>query len=219
MVETPLVRLKDPVFLEALALGGVKWIIVGIETLSQKLTKHGRTDVEESLKRIVDRVDQLGMVVQGSLICGMDCDRLESFDHIYRFFSESNIHSLMFDILTPYPNTRLYGRLQREGRILDSNWEHYDYRHAVFQPLQMTTDQLVDGFIHLNERIHEGKSIVGEALRLYRKRGINAESNALIAYDLYNRFDAKHKEKTLRQDLVRIRLQAAPGQPVECAPN
>jgi radical SAM superfamily enzyme YgiQ (UPF0313 family) len=141
----------------------------------------------------------------------MDCDRLESFDHIYRFYSESYIHSIMFDVLTPYPNTRLYDRLQREGRILDSNWEHYDYRHVVFQPLQMTIDQLVDGFIQLNELIYDGKSIVGEALRLYRNRGINAESSALIAYDLYNRFDAKHKEKTLRQDLVRMRLQAASG--------
>jgi radical SAM superfamily enzyme YgiQ (UPF0313 family) len=219
MVETPLVRLKDPAFLEALALGGVKWIIVGIETLSLKLAKHGQADVEESLKRIVAHADKLGMVIQGSLICGMDCDRLESFDHIYRFYSESNIHSIMFDLLTPYPNTRLYDRLQREGRILDSNWEHYDYRHIVFQPLQMTIDQLVDGFIQLNERIYDGKSIIGQALRLYRNRGIKAESSALIAYDLYNRFDAKHKEKTLKQDLVRMRLQAAPGHRYECAPN
>ena len=219
MVETPLVRLKDPAFLEALARGGVKWIIVGIETLSLKLTKHGQTDVEESLKRIVDRADKLGMVIQGSLICGLDCDRPESFDHIYRFFSESNIHSIMFDILTPYPNTRLYDRLQREGRILDPNWEHYDYRHVVFQPLHMTIDQLVDGFIQLNKRLNDGKSIVGEALRLYGNRGINAESSALIAYDLYNRFDAKHKEKTLQQDLVRMRSQAAPGHRYECAPN
>jgi radical SAM superfamily enzyme YgiQ (UPF0313 family) len=219
MVEVPLVRLKDPEFLEALAQGGVRWIIVGIETLSLKLTKHGQSDIEESLKRIIDHADKLGIVIQGSLICGMDCDSLKSFDHIYRFYSESNIHSIMFDLLTPYPNTRLYDRLQREGRILDDNWEHYDYRHVVFQPLQMTIGQLVDGFIQLNEKIYQDKSIFGEAFRLYRNRGINAESNALLAYDLYNQFDAKHKEKTLRQDLVRMRLQASAGHRYEGAPN
>jgi len=219
MVEVPLIRLKDPEFLEALARGGVRWIIVGIETLSLKLTKHGQSDVHESLIRIIDHADKLGIIIQGSLICGMDCDNLESFDHIYRFYAESNIHSIMFDLLTPYPNTRIYDRLKRESRILDSNWEHYDYRHVVFQPLQMTIDQLIDGFVRLNKQIYHDKSIFGEAFRLYRNRGINAESNALLAYDLYNRFDARHKEKMLGQDLVRLRLQEISGHSYEGAPN
>jgi radical SAM superfamily enzyme YgiQ (UPF0313 family) len=211
MVETPLVRLRDQNFLEALALGGVKWIIVGIETLSLKLTKHGQAEVEESLKRIIDRSQELGIVIQGSLICGLDCDGPESFDHIYRFYSESKIPSIMFDILTPYPNTGLYDRLQREGRILDTNWEHYDYRHVVYQPRRMTIDQLVDGFVQLNKSISDGKSVFSGAWRVFKKHGINAESSAIVAYDLYNRFDAKSKEKTLRSDQIRLRPHGEPG--------
>jgi hypothetical protein len=36
-------------------------------------------------------------------------------------------------------------QLESEGRILTRNWELYDGQHAVFQPAQMTTEELERG--------------------------------------------------------------------------
>jgi radical SAM superfamily enzyme YgiQ (UPF0313 family) len=50
-----------------------------------------------------------------------------------------------FAIVTPFPGTGLYKQLQSEGRILTKNWELYDGQHVVFQPAQMTADELQRG--------------------------------------------------------------------------
>lgn len=206
LVETTLARLKGKEILDAMALGGVKWIIVGIETLGLKLKKHGTADLEKSLKQVIERAHECGILVQGNLICGMDCDGPESFDHIYQFYNNSNLDSIMIGILTPYPNTRLYDQLQREGRIFDTNWECYDYHHVVYRPRRMTIDQLIDGYIQLYRSISSSRFIFKEGQQVYRNNGINAESTVLIAYNLYNKFDAKRQEKALRQNQKKITL-------------
>jgi len=198
-VETTLSRLRDKEVLNFMALGGIKWIIVGIETPSIKMKKHGATDLEKSLKRIVDYVHECGMFIQGNLICGLDCDGLESFGHMYQLYHNSNLDSVMVDILTPYPNTRLYDQLKRQGRIIDTNWEHYDYHHVVYRPLRMTIDQLIDGYLQLYRNLTNSRSILYDVLKIYRNNGINRASAVVVANKFYYKQDAIRKEKALRK--------------------
>ncbi len=51
--------------------------------------------------------------------------------------------------MTPLPGSRMFDRLEEEGRIIDYNWDHYDQRHAVFQPTNMSPRRLEQ----LNERV------------------------------------------------------------------
>jgi radical SAM superfamily enzyme YgiQ (UPF0313 family) len=197
-VETSLARLKDGEILNAMAVGGVKWLIVGIENLGSKLIKHGTDHLEDSLKRVVNKAHELGMHVQGNLICGLDCDGLESFEHMYDFCRTSNLDSIMIGILTPYPNTRLFEQLKTAGRIIDNSWEHYDCYHVVYRPRRMTVDQLIDGYIELYRSISNNGSLIKEAIRLGRKNGIRAETTIPVAYKLYSKFDLKRKERALR---------------------
>ena len=50
-----------------------------------------------------------------------------------------------FAVVTPFPNTPLYRRLDAEGRILTRDWELYDAQHVVFQPKHMSVPELLDG--------------------------------------------------------------------------
>ena len=50
-----------------------------------------------------------------------------------------------FAILTPFPGTGLYRRLDEEGRILTRNWELYDGQNVVFQPANMSVETLQQG--------------------------------------------------------------------------
>ena len=197
-VETTLARLKDEEILNAMAVGGVKWLIVGIENLGSKLVKHGTDHLEDSLKQVVNKAHELGMHVLGNLICGLDCDGPESFEHMYNFCMTSNLDSIMIGILTPYPNTRLFEQLRSAGRIIDNNWEHYDCYHVVYRPRRMTVDQLIDGYIELYRGISNNGSLIKEAIRLGRKNGIRAETTVPMAYKLYSKFDLKKKQRVLR---------------------
>lgn len=208
LVETALVRLKDKDILNAMAKGGVKWISVGIETLSTKLTKHGRVDSEENLKRVIDEAHDRGMLVQGNFIFGLDCDGPDSFERVYQYYKNSNLDLIIIGILIPYPNTELYHRLHREGRIIDTNWEHYDSRHVVFRPLQITVDKLIDGYIQLYRSITNARFVYDKALQIYANNGISTHATAIIAYNLFKKFDATMKEKALRRNQKHITVNS-----------
>lgn len=199
LVETTLSRLTDPELIKALAQGGVKWIVVGIESLNLRLNKHGPRRVEEGLRKVIDQVHDKGMLVQGNLICGLDCDGPESFDQLHRFSRTSGLDSIMIDLLTPFPNTPIYAQFRREGRILDDDWEHYDYHHLVYRPLRMNAKQLVDGFLQLYHSLSSWRVIFGKSIQTWREKGWGLESSALVGYHLYNRMDARRKEKAFHQ--------------------
>ncbi len=200
LVETTLLRLKDEEVLNAMGEGGVKGISVGIETLSLKLNKHGTINSHENLKRIIDNVHARGMLVQGNFICGLDCDGPESFDRIYQYYEKSDLDLALIDLLTPYPNTRYYYQLQNEGRIIDTDWEHYDYRHVVFRPRRMTVDELIDGFIQLCSGITKVGFICKKARQIYTNNGITRHASEMVVYNLFNKLDAARKKKVLRHN-------------------
>jgi radical SAM superfamily enzyme YgiQ (UPF0313 family) len=58
----------------------------------------------------------------------------------------NRIDSAQFHILTPFPGTKLFGRMENEGRILDRNWAHYHTSAVVFKPLLMTAEELQEGY-------------------------------------------------------------------------
>ena len=47
-----------------------------------------------------------------------------------------------FAIVTPFPGTALYHRLDAEGRIFTRDWELYDGQHVVFEPAKLSIEEL-----------------------------------------------------------------------------
>jgi radical SAM superfamily enzyme YgiQ (UPF0313 family) len=197
-LETTLARLRDQHLLEALAAGGVKWIMVGIETLALKLGKHGSVGPEDSLTEVVERAHDLGMLIQGMFICGLDGDDLDSFDRTYEYCDRSNLDATVVGILTPYPDTPMYRQLKREKRILDGDWKHYDGHHVVYRPRLMTVDQLVERYISLHRRLDARRSLLQEAIDHVGVHGVGAESLVMIGHGIYRRLDAIKKTRLLR---------------------
>jgi hypothetical protein len=64
-----------------------------------------------------------------------------------------------FHILTPYPGTPLFAEMDAAGRILHRDWAKYDTGHVVFQPKQMTADQLLEGYAWCYDRLFSHSSI------------------------------------------------------------
>ena len=197
-VEITIGRLKDRDILDALALGGVRWLVVGVETLGSKMRKHGTVDLDEGFRRVIDAVHDRGMMIQGNFICGLDTDGPESFEGIYDYYDRSGLDAIMMGILTPYPDTDLYRRLAREGRIFDTNWAHYDCHHVVYRPRRMTVDQLIDGYLSLYRMVRRRKSIFREITEGYRRNGLRTESAVMVVNNLYQKFDSVKKERLLR---------------------
>ena len=80
---------------------------------------------------------------------------------------EQGITTATFHIQTPYPGTRLFARMEAEGRIVTRDWDLYDTRHVVYRPARLTAEALKDGYDWAYPRV---LSLVVDRARLARPR-------------------------------------------------
>jgi radical SAM superfamily enzyme YgiQ (UPF0313 family) len=109
----------DPELCDLMARAGFKKVFVGIETpLAEslqechKLHNQGR-DLVESVKTL----QRAGMEVMGGFIVGFDSDQQDVFKRQFDFIQRSGVVTAMVGLLQALPQTRLYHRLLREGRL------------------------------------------------------------------------------------------------------
>lgn len=139
--------LKPPL-LDKAAEAGLRSLFVGFENLdANNLRMHAKTqnlgrDYDEAIRRI----HGCGVMVNGSFVFGMDEDTPAVFDKTVEWAVSRGVETATFHVMTPYPSTGLFHRIEGEGRLLHRDWDLYDTRHCVFQPRSMTVDQLEEGY-------------------------------------------------------------------------
>lgn len=140
--------LLRPGLLEAAAEAGLRSIFVGFETLSEaNLAQASKAhNAGRDYAAAVRRAHDLGMMVNGSFVFGLDDDDPDVFTRTVEWAVATGIETATFHIATPYPGTPYYEAMKQQGRLLHSDWSRYDTRHAVFVPAAMTTDQLEQGY-------------------------------------------------------------------------
>lgn len=124
--------------------GCVGWLI-GFESISQKSLDgvKKKTNIIENYEKAIDRIHDHNMMVCGTFVLGFDGDTIDVFDRTKEFVYSSGIDIPDALILTPFPGTALFNRLDKSGRILTKDWSKYDHRHVVFKPKNMTSQQLL----------------------------------------------------------------------------
>jgi radical SAM superfamily enzyme YgiQ (UPF0313 family) len=93
-----------------------------------------RRDYAAAIRRLHD----LGVMINGSFVFGMDGDDPSVFERTVEWAIEHGIETATFHILTPYPGTALHRRIVDQGGITVHDWDLYDTRHAVFRPARMS---------------------------------------------------------------------------------
>jgi radical SAM superfamily enzyme YgiQ (UPF0313 family) len=137
----------DLPLLDLFAQSGCRGLLMGLESLSSRNLddNHKAFNNPDKYAQVVERLHERGIALQGCFVFGLDDDTTDVFQRTAEFAVEARIDLPRFAIVTPFPNTGLYLRLESEGRILTKNWELYDGQHAVFQPAQMTAAELERG--------------------------------------------------------------------------
>jgi radical SAM superfamily enzyme YgiQ (UPF0313 family) len=137
----------DPELLELAARSGCRGLLMGLESISvQNLRQnHKGFNSPEKFFQVVERLHEHGIALQGCFVFGLDHDEPDVFLKTAEFAVQARIDLPRFAIVTPFPNTALYKRLEAEGRILTKNWELYDGQHVVFRPARMSVAELQAG--------------------------------------------------------------------------
>lgn len=153
---------QDEEFLELAARSGCKQLFLGLESISQANMNevHKRFNHVEQYAQIIQRIHAHGIAVQAGIVFGFDSDTPAIFDDTIDFLEANGVQNATFNILTPFPGTRLFQRMQAEGRILNYDWRKYNSRaDVVFQPKQMSSEELLAGFQRAVRRFYSLDSI------------------------------------------------------------
>lgn len=152
--------------LKAARESGCVSLFIGFESLLQEnLDNVSKRFVDtKELSNLIKTIQNHQIGIQGAFIFGFDGDDPTVFKKTVEFVQENNIDLPTFSVLTPFPGTPLFSRLEKEGRIFNRNWSHYDMSHVVFKPKKMTVLELQEGYLWAQKYICAPRSILKRLL-------------------------------------------------------
>ena len=145
----------DPELVKLMTQAGFDTVFVGIETPNEdsltecsKNQNKGR-DLVESVKRL----QRAGLQVQGGFIVGFDNDPPSIFQQQIDFIQKSGIVTAMVGLLQAPLGTRLYERMQQEGRLVNEfSGDNVDGSTNIIP--KMGLEPLREGYRKLLEQIY-----------------------------------------------------------------
>jgi radical SAM superfamily enzyme YgiQ (UPF0313 family) len=152
---------EDVELLSLAARSGCRGVFVGLESLSQdNLRAWKKFSRANDYARAIERFHDKGIAVYAGIVFGEDGDTPNVFESTLSFLLDSRVDALQATILTPFPGTPLFDAMEREGRIVDRDWSHYDFRHVVFEPRKMSRAALRAGHDWVLSRFYSAPAVL-----------------------------------------------------------
>lgn len=152
------VNLADDAELCALMVeAGFNKVFVGIETPSaESIEECHKIQNRRDLVEAVRILQQRGLEVMGGFIVGFDSDKTDIFKRQFDFIQRSGVVTAMVGLLTALPQTRLYKRLQSEGRLEAETSGNNTDSALNFKP-KLNREFLQSGYRDLMKKLYEPK--------------------------------------------------------------
>jgi len=153
---------NDDDLLKAAAESGCKGLFLGLESVKEAQMNSLRKSLKslEGLEKALKTMRRAGIFVHASMIFGFDEDTKDVFDDTVKFLIRNKVHTVSFNVLTPYPGTRTFQKMKDEGRLLTDDWEYYDHSTVVFQPKNMSPYELMAGKIRARKTFYSPWSVL-----------------------------------------------------------
>ena len=146
----------DPELCELMVRAGFKKVFVGIETPSVQSLEECRKlqNCHRDLAETVKTLQRAGLEVMGGFIVGFDHDGTDIFKRQFEFIQRSGVVTAMVGLLNALPETRLYRRLMKEGRLESDSTGNNTEARLNFRP-KLRREFLINGYRDLMKRLYE----------------------------------------------------------------
>ncbi len=174
---------EDDALLEQMEDAGFRRVFLGIETPVEESLKEAQKgqNTRRDLLESIHKIQSYGLEVMAGFIVGFDNDPEDIFDLQMKFIRESGIPLAMVGLLTALPDTQLWRRLEKEGRLLDVSTGNNTDCSLNFTP-KMDQDRLVEGYKNILRNIYSPQEYYQRALdclsRFHRDRIEPRKTNA-----------------------------------------
>jgi len=138
---------SDDELLSLAKKAGCETWLIGFESINQESLHHiGKSSNKvQDYSSGVKKISEHEMRIIGLFVFGFDADTPDIFETTLKAIDEWELDRAAFAILTPFPGTKLFHEFEKEGRILTRDWEKYNLKEIVFQPKNLSVDQLFRG--------------------------------------------------------------------------
>lgn len=160
---------SDREMIDLLTAANFAYVFLGVETPEPDILRSAgkfqnvRTPLGETLSTI--NANGLNMVT--SFIIGFDGEQTGTADRITRFVEEYDIPVVMINILEPLPHTRLWERLEKEGRLLQDKTSGNSYGMTMnFVPTRPQKEIMAE-FVQIIDRLYEPKAYLARTYRSF----------------------------------------------------
>jgi len=149
----------DEELMKLMAEAGFNTVFIGIETPDEDSLKEcGKVhNINRSLLDSIRKIQNYGLQVQAGFIVGFDNDTPSIFERQINFIQRSGIVTAMVGILGALPKTRLYQRLEKEGRLLKGPSGDNTDHSMNFMP-RMGKNSLMEGYKRILATIYSPKN-------------------------------------------------------------
>jgi radical SAM superfamily enzyme YgiQ (UPF0313 family) len=155
---------EDPGLLRLMKRSGCLGLLIGFESIHDraqsrmsKLRKL-KVDYAEAIRRFHGE----GIMILGAFIFGFDDEDKDIFDRTLEFATSHRLDLVQFRYLAPYPGTRLYERLLKEGRLFVTDWWLKGLKGdaLLFRPKGVTPEGFVEGLERIKREFHSAQGII-----------------------------------------------------------
>lgn len=191
----------DEEFLRLMKKSGCQGVLIGFESFNPETLRIMGKDVNktyETYDKVVQQFHKYGLPIYATFVMGYR-DSEEDFEKIYRFGIRNKVTYIAFNHLMPFPGTRLYERLEREGRLRTPKWwlePNYRFGDVVYNPENISAEELTELCLKYRYKYFNLHSILR---RMFHGMYL-FDLFLLFSYLLLN-LTAKHQAKA-RRDLI-----------------
>ncbi|MGZ3474479.1 MAG: B12-binding domain-containing radical SAM protein [Polyangiales bacterium] len=174
----------DDRLVEAMHAANFTSVFIGIETPDAEALKRTRKkqNVGVDIRAALDKLTGAGLEVMAGFIVGFDGDGEGSFEAQRELLADAPLPLAMTGLLTALPETALWRRLEREGRLRD----HSDgdaFARPNFVPTMPERD-LVAGYAKLLAELYAPEAYFGRSAALVDRIGAPAHPTRFLADDV-----------------------------------
>ena len=164
--------IQRPDILDLMRDTGCVSLFIGFESINSRSInsvqkRQNRVDQYASLIKMIHDRD---IMINASLAFGFDHDHPDVFKNTLDWLVQNKVETVTAHILTPYPGTVLYKRMHQANRIIDYDCTNYNTSNVVFQPANMTPEQLRNGYLWLYRNFYSWKNIIKRLPDSHRQR-------------------------------------------------
>ncbi len=144
---------EDEELLDLMRETGCAQVLIGLESPVEGSLRGLEQRSDWKLQRFarykdsIRRIQSHGITVNGCFVIGLDGHTSDIFDQVFDFVRETELYEVQVTLMTAFPGTPLYERLELEGRLLEpKNWKKCTLFDVNYEPKGMTSQELHDGF-------------------------------------------------------------------------